>query len=240
MRTHAQKQNKPQQQSSHNIRRSSAKPLAASPIAHPILHLQRTIGNQAIQRLFRANAECLEVGSDTSAITRFAHDFSRTPVSPEASVKLQAKLTINTPGDIYEREADHISEQVMLMPEPELQNNCACGGGCSECQTKQSGREHESVQTKRVQAGETRQVATPSIVPEVLAAPGQPLDPATRGFMEPRFGHDFSGVRIHTGSVCHRVCKSVECTGLHGRAQHCVWSRTVCSKHRYRTALASA
>jgi hypothetical protein len=26
---------------------------------------------------------------------------------------------------------------------------------------------------------------------------GQPLDPATRAFMEPRFGHDFSKVRIH-------------------------------------------
>ena len=25
-----------------------------------------------------------------------------------------------------------------------------------------------------------------------------PLDAATRSFMEPRFGHDFSGVRVHT------------------------------------------
>jgi hypothetical protein len=38
----------------------------------------------------------------------------------------------------------------------------------------------------------------PPIVHDVLNSPGQPLDPATRSFMEPRFGHDFSGVRVHT------------------------------------------
>jgi len=34
-------------------------------------------------------------------------------------------------------------------------------------------------------------------VKEVLRSSGQPLDPATRGFMESRLGHDFSQVRIH-------------------------------------------
>jgi hypothetical protein len=40
--------------------------------------------------------------------------------------------------------------------------------------------------------------AVPSIVPEVLRSPGQPLEPDTRAFMESRFGHDFSQVRVHT------------------------------------------
>lgn len=39
--------------------------------------------------------------------------------------------------------------------------------------------------------------ATLPMVHEVLNSPGQPLDSATRAFMEPRFGHDFSGVRVH-------------------------------------------
>jgi len=34
-------------------------------------------------------------------------------------------------------------------------------------------------------------------VHEVRRSTGQPLDPATRAFMEPRFGHDFSRVRVH-------------------------------------------
>ncbi len=40
--------------------------------------------------------------------------------------------------------------------------------------------------------------AVPPIVHDVLNSPGQPLDAATRSFMEPRFGHDFSSVRVHT------------------------------------------
>ncbi|TVR78168.1 MAG: DUF4157 domain-containing protein [Rhodospirillales bacterium] len=38
----------------------------------------------------------------------------------------------------------------------------------------------------------------PAIVHDVLRAPGQPLDADTRAFFEPRFGHDFSRVRVHT------------------------------------------
>ncbi|MFZ1729984.1 MAG: DUF4157 domain-containing protein [Bacteroidota bacterium] len=32
---------------------------------------------------------------------------------------------------------------------------------------------------------------------KVISSPGQPLDPATRAFFEPRFGHDFSNVQVH-------------------------------------------
>ena len=41
-------------------------------------------------------------------------------------------------------------------------------------------------------------LAAPAIVREVLGSRGQPLDPQTRAFMEPRFGHDFSKVRVHS------------------------------------------
>lgn len=34
---------------------------------------------------------------------------------------VQAKLTVNEPGDKYEQEADRVAEQVMHMPEPALQ-----------------------------------------------------------------------------------------------------------------------
>jgi Domain of unknown function (DUF4157) len=44
----------------------------------------------------------------------------------------------------------------------------------------------------------------PPIVHEVLSSPGQPLTPAMRTFMEPRFGYDFSSVRLHTGSAARR------------------------------------
>lgn len=86
----------------------------------------------------------------------------------------------------------------MRMPEPQLQRPCACGGRSPKCQTKQLGQDHERFQTKRVHASDTGQIVAPPIVHEVLAAPGQPLDSASRDFMEPRFGYDFSQVRIHS------------------------------------------
>ncbi|HEY2574338.1 MAG TPA: DUF4157 domain-containing protein, partial [Verrucomicrobiaceae bacterium] len=38
----------------------------------------------------------------------------------------------------------------------------------------------------------------PQAIESGLRSPGKPLDQSTRAFMEPRFGHDFSQVRIHT------------------------------------------
>jgi hypothetical protein len=38
----------------------------------------------------------------------------------------------------------------------------------------------------------------PPIVTEVLQSPGLPLDKKTRDFFEPKFGYDFSKVRVHT------------------------------------------
>ena len=49
----------------------------------------------------------------------------------------------------------------------------------------------------------------PSIVHEVLRSPGRPLDPDSLAFMQPRFGHDFSGVRVHTGAKAEESSKAV-------------------------------
>ena len=54
------------------------------------------------------------------------------------------------------------------------------------------------------------QIAAPPIVHEVLAEPGQPLDPATRGFMEPRFGHDFSKLRVHTDAKAAESAQAID------------------------------
>jgi hypothetical protein len=50
----------------------------------------------------------------------------------------------------------------------------------------------------------------PQIVAEVLNSPGQPLDSATSTFMESRFGHDFSQVRVHTDSYAARSAKAID------------------------------
>ena len=49
----------------------------------------------------------------------------------------------------------------------------------------------------------------PAIVHEVLRSPGQPLDAATRTFFEPRFGRDFSQVRVHAGAAAEQSARDV-------------------------------
>jgi hypothetical protein len=49
----------------------------------------------------------------------------------------------------------------------------------------------------------------PSSVHDTLHSPGQPLDAGTRAFMEPHFGHDFSGVRVHTDKQASESANAV-------------------------------
>lgn len=78
-----------------------------------------------------------------------------------------------------------------------LQRKCACGnhmvagGECAECRKRR-------LQRKATDHNELGTV--PPIMHEVLRSPGQHLDATTRSFMEPRFGHDFSVVRVHADS----------------------------------------
>ncbi|MCZ7567171.1 MAG: DUF4157 domain-containing protein [Ardenticatenaceae bacterium] len=159
--------------------------------------------------MLQTDAEEPEAGLTGPVSPRFGHDFSRIPTHPPAAGAIQTKLAINEPRDEYEQEADRIAEQVMRTPEPQLQSACACGGGCPKCHTEQPAREHESLQTKRVQTSDTGQTTAPPTVHEVLASPGQPLDPATRAFMEPRFGYDFSRVRVHSGAAAEQSAQDV-------------------------------
>jgi Domain of unknown function (DUF4157) len=89
-----------------------------------------------------------------------------------------------------------------------LQRKCACGGiagptgECEECKKK-----------KKLQrrAANTHSVSSvPSIVHDVLSSPGRPLDAGTRGFMEPRFGHDFSHVRVHDDARAAESARAVD------------------------------
>jgi Domain of unknown function (DUF4157) len=210
MRTFAQKQNKPQQQPSRNITSPNTAAPATSHQVQNTLYYQLAIGNQAVQRLLgQAEPEDPEARSSNKVATRSDHDFSQMPATAKSPPNVQAKLTVGPPGDIYEQEADRVSEQVMRTPEPRLQRDCACGGGCPNCNAKQSGQEHEHLQTKHISSSDSGQTATPPIVHEVLASQGQPLDASTRSFMNARFGHDFSPVRVHADAKAAESAQAV-------------------------------
>ena len=80
---------------------------------------------------------------------------------------------------------------------------CSNGVECEECRKKREA----TLQRAAVNASPTNGV--PPIVHDVLRSPGQSLDGGTRTFMESRFGHDFSGVRVHTDGRAAESARSV-------------------------------
>jgi hypothetical protein len=121
--------------------------LGQSREVNPILHLQHTVGNRALQRTGAG-----ELGEATSSIAspRFGHDFSRIPVndsqvrartSPEEPASLgnnTLQRLINSARDESMPGVDPVEEDVfpgaaMAQNEP-LQRKCdACGGGQGDC-----------------------------------------------------------------------------------------------------------
>jgi len=101
---------------------------------------------------------------------------------------------------MHQRTKQQVKPSVTITPKPcvMLQRKCACGGTpslsgeCEECRKK---RLQRKIRDPRSEI--RNDPVLPPIVHEVLRAPGQPLDSATRAFIEPRFGHDFSGVKVH-------------------------------------------
>ena len=49
----------------------------------------------------------------------------------------------------------------------------------------------------------------PESVRAALRAPGQPLDTSSRGYFEPRFGHDFSRVRVHSDAGAAQSARDI-------------------------------
>lgn len=103
--------------------------------------------------------------------------------------RVQAKVEVGQPDDEHEREADRLAEQVMRMSEPQAQRKA--------CLAR---KEDRPVQTKPTDAGDVRAHVDHPLIQSVLSSPGQPLDAAARSSMEPRFGQDLGGVRVHVGS----------------------------------------
>jgi hypothetical protein len=121
---------------------------------------------------------------------------------------LQAKLAVGRPDDAYEREADHVAEQVLRTPAKKVQRACAsCAAGGGRCPTC-SAQDEKLVQRKAATASAGAGLAVSDDFLSPLRS-GRPLDPGIRDFMEARFGHDFAGVRIHTDTAAAATAHSV-------------------------------
>src|SRR5207247_8915495 len=77
-----------------------------------------------------------------------------------------------------------------------------CGGTCASWARKRLARKA---------GGQSRDLQGASrLVHKVVSTPGRPLEERVRDDLEPRFGHDFSRVRVHTDP---QAARSAQCVG---------------------------
>ena len=147
---------------------------------------------------------------------------SFSPPATRFAGTIQTKLEVGSVDDPLEREADRVAEQVMRMPDAvagasasrecgaisRMQRKSSCGGEFSDCQKKSL--KSEILQRASATIGPMGPMVVPPLVHKVLESPGQPLDAATRAFMEPRFGFDFSRIRVHADCTASESVRSVD------------------------------
>ncbi len=130
---------------------------------------------------------------------------------------IQAKLTVNAPGDRYEREADAMADRIMRMPYDKSPIQLTQGMLASSVQRKCTHCEEEELLTKplmRKEEGGGFSVSS-GLTSQLSASKGggSPLPGRTRSFMENAFSTDFSQVRVHTDGQAAEMN-----SGIHARA----------------------
>lgn len=172
----------------------------------PLHQLHHSIGNQAVTRLFQAGAiqAKLTIGAPND---RYEQEADR--VADQVMRMPESEVT------------------GILRGSSKIQRKCAaCASGqglCPKCAGQEEGLQRKPLASTitpliQLQSGEleedekeslqAKEAAgrTPEVTPEVqadinaLRGGGQPLSESVRAFFEPRFGHGFSQVRVHTDS----------------------------------------
>lgn len=189
--------------------------------AHPLLQLQQAIGNRAVQGLIQARRLGVETG-----------------------YSIQPKLMVGAAHDHYEQEADAVAHRVMTMPAPAAPSSIQRQPAPEEQdkektlqikplassitpllqrQTMPEEEKERPIQAKfSVQrtAGIEGFDAGADLEGRLSHSKGggSALPDHVRSYMEPRFGVDFSGVRVHTGHEAAQMNQAVGAQAFtHGR-----------------------
>lgn len=111
---------------------------------------------------------------------------------------IQPRLSISAPGDALELEANRAADEVMRMPArparpptlSQLTTSVSVGRSCDTCASAEGD--------------------LASVVARATAGGGQALDESAREFMEPRFGRDFTDVRVHTSNAAAESARAMD------------------------------
>lgn len=182
--------------------------LGRSPKTSSIPGLLHMTGNQSLQRRRPSGDEEHNAALTEPASPRFGHDFSRIPIHPPAAPTIQTKLAISSPGDSYEREADEVADKVMRIAEPApiKPAPAAIQRMCADCEE----REKKRIQTKLMPSAHAGAGLDAGAAASAAVRGGTPLSTELRAYFEPRFGQDFSQVRIHADGAASNAARSVE------------------------------
>lgn len=145
------------------------------------------------------------------------------------SFVIQRKLIVGSPNDPLEEEADAMAHKVMRMPEQNfVQPKCAhcqeeeraqrksldtfIQKKCTNCKEELVNRKPlVSFIQKKGASLESNTVASDEVFNQIQSTKGSGsfLAGTTKGFMESRFGTDFSNVKIHTGNYAAQLSKEL-------------------------------
>lgn len=196
--------------------------IAQNRVVPSTYHLQSTIGNQDVQRFLQANAAEFKGGS------LFEHDFSRIPIFSSPPVKIQPKLTVNLPGDEYEREADRVAQQIMdmghLTPSDNQHQTIEKGQAgipltpmAETIPPIMSRRDAQKNEAKvHTECNTCQEEQSMAISPDLESAihrergTGTALEDNVRKPMQQVFGTDFSHVRIHSDQMSDKLSNQLQ------------------------------
>jgi hypothetical protein len=123
--------------------------------------------------------------------------------SAAKTVFFQPKLSINQPGDVYEQEANTMADKLMqpgmqlkTLPANPLQKKC------THC-------EQEEKQLQRKENNENDITGNNAAAYIGRLNGGQTLPAELQNFYEPKFGFDFSNVKIHTDTAAAKSAQSI-------------------------------
>ena len=168
---------------------------------------------------------------DSDPILLTGQGFARIRVSPGPAKTVQTKLTLSQPGDMLEREADSVAEQIMQMGETSGRDGVAVTAvpRITDCFQQ---RAHTQIARQSTEDAmlpaleeETFDVSSLLSLKEMPGTShtmsiglakqiqslshGHPLDSGLRTFFEPRFAHNFAHVRIHTDSAAAQTAQAL-------------------------------
>ena len=210
---------KPSRASRHKTLTSPSQKLSQKPKgedqalpSHPLLDMQQTLGNRAVGRMLQAK---LKVGQPNDQYEQEADRVAEQVTNMPEPVGGNGKAVSSASGvaqrDLAEGQGPQEEKDKKIQRQEE---------GEDEKIQRQEDEEDKKIQRKEEEEEPVQTKAagqqTPNLSPKVesnihaMKGAGQALPEASRAELEPRFGYDFSHVRVHTDTPASETAHALK------------------------------